>query len=148
MPQLPSNKGMEKNNTSASMLMINHNLSIREDSILKRFVEKKGTFSKNELGFWYKIYKIGKGSVITDSVKCTFDFKLMNFNGKIIQIGHKQIVVGKKQTVVGLEEGLKMMHKGDSATFVIPWYLGFGMKGDEPLIPPYTSLIYEVKLLN
>ena len=147
-PQLPSNKGIEKDRTSDSLLKINHGLIIREDSLLKIFAEKKGSFKKNQLGFWYEIYKTGKGPTITDSVTCNFDFKLKKLDGKVLQTGNKQIVIGKKQLVVGLEEGLKLMHKGDSAIFVIPWYLGYGMTGYKPLIPPYTSLIYEIKLLN
>ena len=147
-PQLPSNKGIEKDKNVTSLLAINRDLTIKEDNRLRIFTESKGFYKKNELGFWYKIYKTGKGPVITDSATCNFDFKLKKLDGNVLQTGNKQIVIGKKQLVVGLEEGLKLMHKGDSAIFVIPWYLGYGMTGYKPLIPPYTSLIYEIKLLN
>lgn len=147
-PQLPSNKGIETNNNVASLLIINHDLTIREDSILKIFAEKKGIFKKNELGFWYKIYKTGKGSIIGDSVACEFEFSMMKLDGKELQTGKKQVVIGKKQLITGLEEGLKLMHKGDSASFIIPWYLGYGMKGDGSLVLPYTSIIYKIKHLN
>jgi len=70
----------------------------------------------------------------------------MLINGKVIQEDEKQVIIGKKQVVTGLEEGLKLMHKGESATFIIPSYLGFGMKGNMPLVPPYTSLVYQIKL--
>jgi hypothetical protein len=148
LPQLPSNKGIEKNDNTATLLSINHNLALKEDSVLKIFADSIGSFKKNDLGFWYKIYKVGKGLIIKDSVQCVVNLELMNLNFKIIQTTNKQIIIGKKQIVTGLEEGLKMMHKGDSATFVIPWYLAYGMKGDEPLIPPYTSLIFKIKVLN
>ena len=73
---------------------------------------------------------------------------MMLLNGKLVESGEKRIVIGKKQLVVGLEEGLKLMHRGDSATFIIPWYLGYGMKGYGQMVPSYTSLVYEVKLRN
>jgi len=72
----------------------------------------------------------------------------MLLDGKKLEETVNRFVVGKKQMVVGLEEGLKLMHGGDSAAFIIPWYLGYGMKGNAPLIAPYTSIIYKIKLLN
>ena len=147
-PQLPSNKGIEVDNTNASLLIINKRLATKEDIILKKFVEHKGSFKKNEIGFWYKVYDSGNGSLIKDSSVCKFSSQLTLLNGKILEKGVKQFVIGKKQMIVGLEEGLKLMHRGDSATFIIPWYLGYGMIGNKPLVPPYTSIIYKVKLLN
>ena len=145
-PQLPSNKLIERNNDNAALLKINSNLTKKEDSILAVIAEKKGSFKKNDIGFWYHIFKTGKGQLIADSTQCKFDYQLFKTNYKFIQSGQKTIVIGKKQSIVGLEEGLKMMHKGDSATFIIPWYLAYGMTGNTDLIPPYTSLIYKIKL--
>jgi FKBP-type peptidyl-prolyl cis-trans isomerase len=147
-PQLPSNKGIVKDKTPDSLLKMNHGLTIREDSLLKIFANKKGSFQKNQVGFWYTVFKTGKGASIKDSVQCSYYFEIKKLSGEILQSGKNQIIIGKKQTIVGLEEGLKLMHKGDSATFIIPWYLAYGMTGNKPLIPPYTSLIYNVKLLN
>lgn len=147
-PQLPSNKGNEIDKSEASLLKINQKLALKEDRIIKEFAESKGTFKKNELGFWYKIYNSGNGPAIKDSSICKFSSRLMLLNGKKLEETVNRFVVGKKQMVVGLEEGLKLMHGGDSATFIIPWYLGYGMKGNAPLIAPYTSIIYKIKLLN
>lgn len=147
-PQLPSNKGMEINNTNASLMKINQKLASKEDIIIKKFAEKKGSFKKNEIGFWYVLYRSGIGPILKDSSSCNFKYKLMLLNGKTLEEKTIQLVIGKKQIVTGLEEGLKIMHRGDSASFIIPWYLGYGMTGNKPLVPPYTSIIYKVKLLN
>jgi FKBP-type peptidyl-prolyl cis-trans isomerase len=147
-PQLPSNKGVKVDHNEESLLKINHQLTIKEDALLKKYAESKKTFKKNELGFWYKIIQSGTGSGIKDSSVCKISCKLRLLSGKIIKTEKSRFIIGKKQQAVGLEEGVKLMRKGDSAVFIIPWYLGFGMKGDEPLIPPYTSIIYEIKLLN
>ena len=147
-PQLPSNKGIEKDKTPDSLLKINHELTIKEDNLLKSYAEKDGSLRKNQLGFWYKIFYTGRGLAIKDSIKCSFDFELSNLKGETLLTGYKEIVIGKKQAIVGMEEGLKMLHKGDSAVFLIPWYLGYGMVGNKPRILPYTSLICRVKLDN
>lgn len=147
-PQLPSNKGIVKDESSASLAKINHRLAIKEDSIIKVYAEGKKVFKKNEIGFWYKISSVGKGTIIKDSVSCKFSGKLMLLNGKMLERSEKQITIGKKETIAGLEEGLKLMHKGDSATFIIPWYLGYGMIGKDKLVPPFTSIVYEIKVFN
>jgi len=147
-PQLPSNKGNEPDNSEVSLVKINKKLATKEDHIIKEFAESKGSFKKNELGFWYKIYNSGHGVAVKDSSVCKVYGKLMLLNGKTLEEASNEFVIGKKQTIVGLEEGLKLMHRGDSATFIIPWYLAYGMKGYEPLVPPYTSIIYKIKLLN
>ena len=148
-PQLPSNKGVEIDKNIVSLLTINQNLAKKEDGIIKTIaLQKDKAFKKSEIGFWYMIERVGNGPKINDSTVCRFSCRLMSLKGKLLQRDEKQIVIGKKQIVAGLEEGLKLMNKGDSATIIVPWYLAYGMKGEEPLIPPYTSLIYEVKVFD
>jgi len=146
-PQLPANKGVETDTTSSVLLKINNALIVREDSAIRKFAENNGSFQKNGLGFWYKIFKSGTGRAITDSLICNYEFRMESLNGRLFQKGINRIVIGKKQTIVGLEEGIKMMHKGDSAVFVIPWYLGYGAKGEDHFIKPYTSLLYKVNVM-
>ena len=148
-PQLPSNKVIADNTEANTLLDINQNLAQKEDSLLEVFALKKNkSFKKNEIGFWYKIEQTGKGSKVEDKSACNFSYKLTLLNGKTVEEDKKQIVIGKKQVVSGLEEGIKLLHYGDSATFIIPWYLGYGMNGNKPMIPPYTSIIYQIKLEN
>jgi len=131
------------------MLVINQSLAIKEDSLLEIYAKKKDkALIKNELGFWYKIEQSGKGLKVKDKSTCKFSYRLTKLDGKIIEKDRKQVIIGKKLIVTGLEEGIKLLHHGDSATFIIPWYLGYGMKGNKPFIPPYTSIIYEIKLDN
>lgn len=147
-PQLPSNKVIERNTDNATLLKINNTLTHREDSLIRIVAERNGNFKKSSIGFWYKIFHIGHGASIKDSVSCVFDFQSFKLNNTLIKAGSEKIIIGKKQTITGIEEGLKMMHSGDSATFIIPWYLAYGMIGDNEVIPPYTSLIYKIKVKN
>lgn len=147
-PQLPSNKGNFADKNIAVLLDINKNLATKEDSILKSFVKGDTSYKRNALGFWYKIDKKTNGDFIKNKKGCNFSYKLLLINGKVLQEDDKKIIFGKKQLVSGLEEGLKLLHQGEKATFIIPWYLGYGMKGMEPIVPPYTSLIYQIKLTD
>lgn len=50
-----------------------------------------------------------------------------------------------QNTVIGFEIALLNMHVGDSVSLVIPYVSGYGYTGSGA-IPPYTNLIYKLKL--
>lgn len=145
-PQLPSNKGNTNVDEITNLVLINQNLAQKEDSILQLRAQKDTSFKKNNLGFWYKIDQKSKGSSIKEKDKCRFSYRMMLLDGKVIERSEDKIVIGQKQIVVGLEEGIKLLHRGESATFIIPWYLGFGMNGNKTTVPPYKSIIYVIKI--
>lgn len=148
-PQLPSNKGSEIDSTSFSLLALNRELAVKEDSVLKDFAEKTGIeLTKTELGFWYIIKNESKGEYLKVKDNCRIRYKMMLLDGTLLEEKEIEFAIGKKEIIVGLEEGLKLLRKGDSATFIIPWYLAFGMKGNDTIVQPYTSLIYEVEVIK
>jgi len=146
-PQLPANKIVENNEDAQTLLEINKKLALREDSLLKIVVNKKDkSFVKSELGFWYKITNKTNGSLPKNNEQCEINYALKLLSGRVVLKESKKIVIGKKDIVPGIEEGVKLLKKGERATLIIPWYLGYGMTGLDELIPPYTSLICEVEL--
>lgn len=148
-PQLPSNKGNVPDVEYETLLKANSALTEKEDSILKAFCEQSDIkYSKNELGFWYHKNQITDGKQIKEKDICEFELIIMTLDKKIRIKEIKKIVIGKKNTFIGLEEGLKIMRKGESATFVFPWYLAYGLKGYNDQIKPYTSIICEVKIVE
>lgn len=53
------------------------------------------------------------------------------------------------QVIKGMEAGIKQMKEGGKAKLIIPSQLGFGEKGSSTgIIPPFTTLIYEIELLK
>lgn len=53
------------------------------------------------------------------------------------------------QVIKGLEIGIKKMRQGGQAKIIIPSQLAFGENGSSTgLVPPYTSVIYEVTMLK
>ena len=56
--------------------------------------------------------------------------------------------IGHSKQMKGLNYAIKLLQIGDKAKIVIPSYLGFGMSGYGKSVPPYSTLLLNVKLLN
>ncbi|CAG0965972.1 MAG: FKBP-type peptidyl-prolyl cis-trans isomerase [Bacteroidetes bacterium] len=88
------------------------------------------------------------GSIVSIHIKGAF------LNGKIFDSTYArnqplEIVYGKPlQIIKGLEIALKGMKKGEKSKIIIPSQLAFGSVGSPEIIPPYTTLIYDLEIVN
>ena len=84
--------------------------------------------------------------MLHDKDSCRFLLKLSLMDAQVVREEERSAVLGRKELLKGLEEGLKLMHKGERAMFIIPWYLAYGRKGNGAEVPPYTSICCQVDL--
>ena len=56
--------------------------------------------------------------------------------------------LGAGQVIKGYDEGLSKLHIGDQAILVIPSKLGYGSRGAGNVIPPDSTLIFIIELLD
>lgn len=56
--------------------------------------------------------------------------------------------IGEGKVIKGWEEGFKLLHKGERATLIIPYWLAYGVKGRPPSIPGRATLVFEVELIE
>ena len=149
LPQLPANKSNTVDAVGNGLLKINEELILREDSLLADFVSKSDSdFVKVKSGFWYKMNFKTNLKLLKVDDKCVVDYSVYTLDKELLSRKNEQIVIGKNQIVNGAEELLKQLHKGEKATLILPWYLAYGMKGDAENIPPYTSVIVYLHLLE
>lgn len=90
----------------------------------------------------------GKSPKATDLVRCHYEGRLID--GKVFDSSYKSgspLVFGLDQVISGWTEGLQYMKEGAKYRFVIPYQLGYGASGVGP-IPPYSTLIFEVELIE
>ena len=68
--------------------------------------------------------------------------------GNSDQLGeHYDFVYGQGKLLNGLEEGIGLMHVGEQARFVLPYWLAYG-ENPYGSIPAYSNLVFDVELID
>ena len=103
-----------------------------------------------ESGLQYEVLKMGKGKrpSATDRVKVHYHGTLTDgtvFDSSVER--GEPIVFGLNQVIAGWTEGVQLMPVGSKFKFFIPQELGYGSRAAGS-IPPYSTLIFEVELLD
>lgn len=145
-PQLPSNKTQIVDSAEIKLRDFNKEVTLGEDSAIVLFLTSQNLqFTKTESGIWYYFEKQNNTKQKLQEKVVNFSYQMFSMNGLMLDLEeNKTIEFGKKQIPTGLEEGLKLMQKGDAARFIIPSYLAYGAQGNEK-VEPYTTLIYFVE---
>ncbi|HOI31167.1 MAG: FKBP-type peptidyl-prolyl cis-trans isomerase [Bacteroidales bacterium] len=103
-------------------------------------------------GLRYTVHHSGSGEPIKKGELVRLNFVMKFLTGDVVYTskvkGVKTFVVGRGGVESGLEEAILFLRKGDKATIILPSHLAFGLLGDEEKVPPKTSLIYEIEVLD
>lgn len=57
-------------------------------------------------------------------------------------------VSGRREVISGWEEGIRLMREGAFYRFIVPPHLAYGKRGYKGVIPPNTTLIFDIKLIK
>ncbi|MDR0502089.1 MAG: FKBP-type peptidyl-prolyl cis-trans isomerase [Treponema sp.] len=105
----------------------------------------------SETGLQYEILAETEGEkpVITSIVRVNYTGAFMDgsqFDQSNDEDGGAYIPLG--MVIPGWAEGLLLMSPGSKYKFYIPSSLAYGKEGAQPMIAPYSTLIFEVELLE
>lgn len=56
--------------------------------------------------------------------------------------------LGRGQVIDGWDEGLKLMREGSKFLFVVPHELGYGTRGNPPVVGRQATLIFQVEMIK
>lgn len=115
--------------------------------ILDEGIELKPTDS----GLYYQVIEEGAGENAKWGDWVTVNYEGYTLDGKVFDSSYKrgksiEFYVGNM--IAGWNEGLQLMKPGGKAFFVVPSGLAYGEKGYPNLIPPHTTLAFEVELVS
>lgn len=127
---------------------------IKTDSILiEKYLElNKWNYSQTGTGLRYEIISSTELEKVQSGGRVILDYKMMNLKGEELyssaNSGVMDMLVDYSQAETGLHELLKQMRYGEEARAIIPFHLGHGFAGDDYKIPPFTSIVIELKVLT
>ncbi len=127
-----------------------------EQIVLRQYLEKnKIDVEPTNTGLVFIPIRTGEGEIVTEGDTITVHYEGKFLNGKFFDSTKKraqpfEFVYGQEwQVIEGLEEAFGMMREGGKALVILPSDIAFGQEGSSTgIIPPFTSLIYEIELMD
>jgi FKBP-type peptidyl-prolyl cis-trans isomerase len=123
----------------------------KKDDIYKiPSLEDKG-WKKQESGLKIWDVKEGKGDEVKPGATVKVHYTGWLTNGKVFDSSRKRdepISFGLNQVIKGWTEGCVGMKVGGTRRLLIPAELGYGKKGAGDDIPPDSTLVFEIELLE
>lgn len=123
-----------------------------EEEMLKYFKKKNIAPLKRPSGLYYLVTKStdGEKPISGRTVKVNYTGKLMDGSVFDSNTGKDPLsfVLGRGQVILGWDEGIALLKKGEKATFFIPSRLAYGENSPTPKIPPGSTLVFDVELVD
>ena len=130
-------KRIDEENSLINRFLINMNYPLKKtDSGLHILTINKGAGKKPSVGSTVKIDYTAAfidGSVFDSTLERSEPFSF---------------VTGKKEVIVGLVEAVMNMQVGDHCLVIIPFRLAYGDQKYGNVIPPFSTLVFEIELLD
>ena len=121
------------------------------DSLIKSDPSNK--YIASQKGYWYYYQQRNTTDSLTPKRGdiAYFDYEIKDLNGNIIysqlELRPQEYYVDKEQKIMmGLRDGIKLMRKNETVTFLFPSHMAYGYHGDERRIGQNEPLICTVTL--
>jgi peptidylprolyl isomerase len=104
-------------------------------------------------GLKYIIFEQGAGTHAVSGKTVEVHYTGMLTNGKVFDSSRErgepiEFLLGSAQVIKGWDEGIALMSVGDKFRLIIPPALGYGSKGIKDVIPPNSTLVFDVELMS
>lgn len=161
MHYIPVPKGLENQETfkllmgvDAILSPLDHMIYKSEQELVKmnEFVKEQGwSVLKDSTGIMYEVVESQKDNpyfVVGDSA--AISYKYSTLDGRVIEktrgtdVWHFE-VGGMQTRVSGLTRLLTLSRYGEKVRALLPFAEAFGEEGYGPLIPPYTTIVIDIK---
>ena len=124
-----------------------------QKEIIDYLTKNKITARPLPSGLFYIETRSGKGipPKAQQTVKVHYTGYLLNgkkFDSSLDREKPFEFVLGAGKVIKGWDEGIALMKPGSKAKLIIPSHLAYGERGNQPSIPPYAPLVFDVELIS
>ncbi|MBE0648126.1 MAG: FKBP-type peptidyl-prolyl cis-trans isomerase [Bacteroidales bacterium] len=129
-------------------------MQANESDLLNQYLAANGiTVQPLETGLYFIEEVPGSGKAIETGDVVNFNFNLMLSDGTQVFSSYDkgepmQMTCGKPFDTPGFDQGIALMKKGGKAKLIVPSQIAFGQAGRGAVIPPYSTLIYDVEVVD
>lgn len=127
---------------------------IQEKDVIDSYVKMHQLqVTTTQSGLRYQIFNSHSNNTPIRSMdEVRVKYKVLLLDGTLCyssdKTGAKTIKVDMDNVEDGLHEGLKLLHEGEKAVFILPSHLAHGLTGDNNKIPPRSPVLYEIEVLK
>ena len=129
--------------TQCSQNKLDTELELLQEYLIENDITTEPTSS----GIYYIETLKGTGPDANGGDRVEVKYKGTFLDGEEFDSGTFPFSLGYGQVIRGWDEGINYMQEGGKAILIIPSSMAYGSNGRDG-IPPYTTLIFEVELLN
>lgn len=149
----PAVSDQELNQYKEPLVNVNRQLVEKDRILIEKYAERRNwDMQGSETGMYYLIDSTGSGDVVQDGDLVTITYNLSLLDGTLCystdSLGAESFVVGHEDVESGLDEGVRLMRKGDKAKLIIPPHLAHGLLGDQDKIPPRSIILIELEMVD
>lgn len=134
---------------------LNRKLAKKEKLDILMFLENHPQWKMKETGsgLFYQIVDEKQGEVVAKpGLEAAVKYKISFLNGDVCYETPKEELsyfkIDHSDIESGVQEGVKKMRKGEKAVFIVSSHLAHGITGDQNKIPPATTLVVEIELVD
>jgi len=111
------------------------------------------TMTKAPAGFWYTDVAVGQGDEARQGSTVRVHYTGWLPDGTKFDSSRDRgepfaFTLGAGQVIAGWDEGVKGMKAGGRRKLVLPPQLAYGEEGAPPAIPPRSTLVFDVEVLE
>ena len=120
-----------------------------EEDRIRDYISRHEPMQRTSVGFWYVVnLKNESGRQIKDGDLVRYNREISLCNSELLYKDDNILKIGQGNEITGMHDALKLMRKGEKATFIFPSFLAHGLLGDMEKVPPKSELIYKVEILD
>ncbi|MCU0422635.1 MAG: FKBP-type peptidyl-prolyl cis-trans isomerase [Bacteroidia bacterium] len=124
-------------------------MRVKDSVAFEKAVSMIPNIKRTASGLAYVVEKDSKGKAVKKGNKVTALYRGTFLNGQVFDENVESgitISAGLGQVISGWDELLLLMKQGQKVKAFIPWNIAYGPRGDGRVIPPFSSLVFELEL--